>query len=268
MKRQKMFFKTRYVIYCILAFLLTTVIKSSMLTVNAQGLLDTKGSIRLELEDLEQENSSRAGVGFSICRIGIPRIENGTVEYTLIAEGADFQGDINQISTGENNARMAKALLTFLKEQGMTGIERKTQSDGSAVWTDLDTGMYLIWEIQGEEYGEVEPFLATIPMTESEGAGWIYDIIVYPKGEKTENIPQTPENPKTPQTSSETPSKTPDKPVASVKIPVKTRAPKTGDTVRLSMSAGCFLLSGGLCICYIVREKRRKKQLQEKDRHL
>lgn len=260
MKRQKMFFKTRYFIYGILAFLLTTVIKSSMLTVNAQGLLDTTGSIRLELEDLEQENSNRVGVGFAICRIGIPRIENGTVEYTLISEGAEFQGDINHISTGENNVQTAKSLLKVLKEQGITGIERKTQSDGSAMWTDLDTGMYLIWETQGEAYGEVEPFLVAIPMTESEGTDWLYDIIVYPKGEKTENLPQTPENPKTPQTPSEKPSKTQDG--------LKTVAPKTGDTVRPFITAGCFLLSGGLCIYYIVRVKREKNLFQKSDRHL
>lgn len=251
MKKLFMFFRSRYFIYCILTVLLITA--GSPRTVRAEGLLDTKGSITLKLEDLEEENSNISNVGFSVFRVGVPSLEDGTIRYTLAVEALEFQGNINSITSGEENVAAAKELLALLKKQGITGIEQKTDANGGASWSDLETGLYLIWETDGSHYGTVNPFLAAIPMMDEEGMGWIYDVVTYPKGEAIHSQPGNP--PKEPEkpTKPENPKK-PESP----KTPVTSTKPKTGDTLNWQGAALCFLLSGTIWV-YLGTRKREKK---------
>ena len=229
MKKLFMFFRSRYFIYCILTVLLITA--GSPRTVRAEGLLDTKGSITLKLEDLEEENSDISNVGFSVFRVGVPSLEDGTIRYTLAVEALEFQGNINSITSCEENVAAAKELLALLKKQGITGIEQKTDANGGASWSDLETGLYLIWETDGSHYGTVNPFLAAIPHSQPGNPP------------KEPEKPTKPENPKKPE---------------SPKTPVTSTKPKTGDTLNWQGAALCFLLSGTIWV-YLGTRKREKK---------
>lgn len=59
---------------------------------------------------------------------------------------------------------------------------KKTDANGVITWDDLPQGYYLITEIENATAASyVAPFIVSIPMTDPEGDGYLYDIHVYPK---------------------------------------------------------------------------------------
>lgn len=69
------------------------------------------------------------------------------------------------------------------QEYAAGGKEAVTGENGIARFTNLDVGMYVIVETASPENvtHPVAPFLISIPMTNPDGSGWMYDVNVYPK---------------------------------------------------------------------------------------
>ena len=75
--------------------------------------------------------------------------------------------------------------------KGTTTTET-TSSDGTATFSDLPAGLYLVEEpsnqvdSNGKAVTPSAPFLVTVPMTHPEGNGWLDTVHVYPKNQVTE----------------------------------------------------------------------------------
>ena len=65
--------------------------------------------------------------------------------------------------------------------------EVKTGADGTATFTGLELGFYVVIETTTPDKvtTPAKPFLVSIPMTTVDGASWLYDVHVYPKNKTT-----------------------------------------------------------------------------------
>ena len=71
----------------------------------------------------------------------------------------------------------------YIETNLVEGVSKTTGEDGTVIFDNLELGRYYI--IVNSEYGDClyhpEDFLLDIPMTNSQGNGWDYDIVVEPK---------------------------------------------------------------------------------------
>lgn len=74
--------------------------------------------------------------------------------------------------------------------------QKTTGADGTAAFTGLDRGYYLVVEEVSEniDVAPAAPFVVAVPMSNQEGTGWIDDVHVYPKNQTltTTKAPNTP----------------------------------------------------------------------------
>lgn len=63
------------------------------------------------------------------------------------------------------------------------GITQITDAQGEAVFSNLQLGVYLVKETKGDPHTThfTKQFFVSIPMTNPQGDGWIYNVHVYPK---------------------------------------------------------------------------------------
>lgn len=68
---------------------------------------------------------------------------------------------------------------------GNATSEVLTDENGTATFSDLDLGFYVVIEttVPDAVTTAMDPFLLSVPMTTTDGTGWLYDIHVYPKNE-------------------------------------------------------------------------------------
>ena len=71
------------------------------------------------------------------------------------------------------------------KYSGNATSEVLTDENGTATFSDLDLGFYVVIEttVPDAVTTAMDPFLLSVPMTTTDGTGWLYDIHVYPKNE-------------------------------------------------------------------------------------
>ena len=68
---------------------------------------------------------------------------------------------------------------------GNATSEGFTDADGTATFSNLELGFYVVIEttVPDAVTTPMDPFLLSVPMTTTDGTGWLYDIHVYPKNE-------------------------------------------------------------------------------------
>lgn len=106
------------------------------------------------------------------------RVDNGANDYdvaknqgwTAIAEL------LREVGPNPSQTALTAKGLTLTPAGAQT-----TDEDGVADFTGLDLGLYYAVETAPAGYQPVSPFLFTVPMTNSTGDGWNYDIYLYPK---------------------------------------------------------------------------------------
>lgn len=73
--------------------------------------------------------------------------------------------------------------------KGTQGAETQivTTADGTASFTNLDVGFYVVIETKTPDKvtTPAAPFIVSVPMTKVDGSGWLYDVHVYPKNKTT-----------------------------------------------------------------------------------
>lgn len=82
-----------------------------------------------------------------------------------------------------------------------TAVPGTTSTEGTATFTGLPVGLYLVVEGSGQTWTDTEgvghdlapsePFLVTVPMTNREGTGWLDTVHVYPKNQVLEGANKT-----------------------------------------------------------------------------
>ncbi len=117
-------------------------------------------------------------------------LENGAQRYEK-ADAQDsakyfYQSDvlIDALSAAlESNATAAKnALEKYVSANGGTAMPL-TDAYGKTHAENMDLGLYLVVETSVPEMvvSTTDPFLVSLPMTDLNGSGWIYDVTLYPK---------------------------------------------------------------------------------------
>lgn len=75
-----------------------------------------------------------------------------------------------------------------LDDNTVTGTTKTTANGGVASFTNLALGMYVVIETKAPDKVTVpaDPFLVSVPMTNTDKTNWLYDINVYPKNSTSE----------------------------------------------------------------------------------
>ena len=147
-----------------------------------------------EKQDKPDNNSPLPGAGFTIYKVKdatwLETYYNGkeqtSTDYNMPVIDDFFAKD----ATGKVISYEAKDLLESVKN-AQVGDETFTANDGSAQFTNLELGLYLVVETTPPQavVKAVTPFLISIPMTrvktdngdENQLKQWLYDVVVYPK---------------------------------------------------------------------------------------
>ena len=182
---------------------------------------DRKGSITIQLNDIE---TSLYRVEFACYRVA--RVASGNVmKFNLLEDYRDCEVSINSLYTAKDYRNAIDLLTTYIDENELKGEKKKTDKEGILKFEDLKHGIYLIVQIDPNNYGLVDSFLVQIPYTQS-GSEWIYDVEVLAKGEKF--------------------------PI----VPANTQPVKTGDESRWEIWLFVLILVGGTA--FVIHRKRKK----------
>lgn len=201
----------------------------------AEPDLTREGSITLTLTD-KATDKPIAGGKFALYSVGKP--DGSGFAYTPLFDGCGIPLDKIDDPT------VAERLAAYASEKKLTGTEKTAGQDGRAEWDALECGLYLVVQTAPTEgYYAASPFLASVPMRNAEGTGWIYDVDASPK---VETLPESTPVPPTPP-----PSKPPKPPLI-----------QTGQLnwpVPLLAAAGTLLFAVGWALTFIKRKKKHEK---------
>lgn len=134
-----------------------------------------------------QEEIILSGAKFEI--IPIQYVENE--KWVWQSSFVDCGISLNDTSAEARN-KQAKQLLEYARKKGISGNQQLTDSMGHALFSGLNEGMYLVFQIgsvkNGNDTFESAPFLVSIP---SDIDGYlVYDVKVEPKVTwLTNNVP-------------------------------------------------------------------------------
>ncbi len=116
------------------------------------------------------------------------------IQYVII----DGDTSTHYYTSDDLVTAMAAAVATYDGQNALYNMAKDvdttvtTGSNGTATVNDLAVGLYLVVEVQvsPEVTTTTDPFLVSIPMTNSSGTGWNYNVWVYPKNKTdTELVP-------------------------------------------------------------------------------
>lgn len=170
-----------------------SVLFGSLFQVHAESRM---GSIEIDYKGRTdtQEEIVLSGAKFEI--IPIQYVENGNWVWQSSFEHCGIS--LNYTSAEARN-KQAKQLSEYARKKGISGNQQLTDSMGHALFSGLNEGMYLVFQIgsvkNGNDTFESAPFLVSIP---SDIGGYlVYDVKVEPKVTWiTDNAPPTvPEKP-------------------------------------------------------------------------
>lgn len=116
--------------------------------------------------DLPADANPLAGAGFTVYKVAdLSYLDS---DYPAISDYVNADGTIKDASK-------------------KVGNEVKTGTDGIAKFENLALGLYVVIETTTPDAvtKSCDPFFVSVPMTEVDGDGWLYDIHVYPKNKTT-----------------------------------------------------------------------------------
>ena len=147
-----------------------------------------------EKQNTPNNNSPLPGAGFTIYKVKdatwLETYYNGEEQTSDNYKMPVIDDFFAKDETGKVKSYEAKDLTESTK-QAQVGTETFTKKDGSAQFTNLELGLYLVVETTPPQavVQAVTPFLISIPMTRvktdngdaNQLKEWLYDVVVYPK---------------------------------------------------------------------------------------
>lgn len=138
------------------------------------------GSITVTLRDNSDEHRPISGGTFTLRMVAEAVSENNNLSYVFTPEFAESGVDLSDL----NAEGLSEQLAAYAEEEQIQGITRSSGEEGSVTFSDLVLGLYLIvQEGSVEGYYPIDPFIVSVPMTNADGTGWIYDVNASPKAE-------------------------------------------------------------------------------------
>lgn len=187
---------------------------------------ERQGVITVQLTD-GQIGSTRGGIRF-YC---IKAAEVKAGEYVLQKQFEDVQVDLNALENAEDLKNAAEQLTKKVEEKDRSA---ETDENGKVVFSDLETGVYLIYAESTEKYDAIEPSLIAVPTWSDTEGQMQYEVSVEPKHSAK---------------------------IGTLKVTApKSSAPQTGiqdyTVYYLAGGAGCVALAGIL----VAADKKKKKK--------
>jgi pilin isopeptide linkage protein/LPXTG-motif cell wall-anchored protein len=153
--------------FCLLLLML------GLMLVGGRQVYAADGGITIQLKDL---GTPMKNVGFEIYNVGT-RNEHG---QWVLNENLDVLGtDLNDLTYATQWDAAASQLAYLVKGRSLDVIHAITDESGKAQVSDLEDGMYLVVQQNGETYGDISPFLVSVPYKEN--GEWISTVTAYPK---------------------------------------------------------------------------------------
>lgn len=122
--------------------------------------------------------------------------DNGNYNFTFKGDFIGCSEKLTDIESGE----LAGHLAEYAAEGRLTGTAIDIGNDGTAVFSDLEPGLYLIVQSEASDgYEACVPFLVSVPMNEN--GIYVYEVDASPKiamEKETETKPETPSAPSRP----------------------------------------------------------------------
>lgn len=131
----------------------------------------SKGSIEVILKDL---GTSKKDVGFKLYQVGNWTLDNKLELLTCF-------NDTNIDLETDNHSQAAKTLSKHASLATLTSIDKTTDKDGHALFSNLELGVYLLVQSDTKEYGLVSPTLIVLPYTMNQVSK--NDVVIRPKAE-------------------------------------------------------------------------------------
>lgn len=124
----------------------------------------------------ERSNAVLSAIG--ITGADAYKTENGINYFT-----SDMLNNKLATALAANATTVKNALETAVKKGGVAMTE--TDATGHTSASDMEQGLYLVVETRVPENvtSTCNPFFVSLPMTTVDGAGWNYDVTVYPKNQ-------------------------------------------------------------------------------------
>lgn len=184
------------------------------------------------------------GAGFSLYKVG-EKVEN---EWKLQGDFEKAAVNLEDMSSSVQR-KVAEQLYDFAVKEKLQGEIKTTESDGKAVFHNLEEGIYLCVPTSDVSYDNglfhLAPFLVFVPEMDENGNSF-YDVTVEPKNEWVENEAE------------------PQKPILPEKDPANTSTDdvKTGDDTNIWLYV--ILLFVSVCMI-IIRIYKKEKMCDEMD---
>lgn len=129
-------------------------------------------------------------VPLALLRVASLESDRGAAVYTTLSPFDDVTVNWDGMTAAQSE-EAARQMKQTAQERSVPARQAKTDSTGQAVFTDLEPGMYLVYQTgkaaTNSRYEEIEPFLVSVPsLTDGE---WDYDIQVLPKTGITQKKP-------------------------------------------------------------------------------
>jgi hypothetical protein len=154
------------------------------LLILAAGLIRSKtvqassGNIDIQLKDLGTPMNE---VGFFLFKTAV--LDETTGQWKLLANLEGKGTDLEGLTYASQWDAAASRLAYLVRESQMQGITGSTDSSGRLVFSGLEDGLYLVVQQNGQEYGDVSPFLVAVPsQTDNDGTD---SVTVFPKASYT-----------------------------------------------------------------------------------
>lgn len=173
---QKMIGKRKSKSFLVLMLILSMIL-GMMQTVQAEAYdPDRKGSLTINLKD---QGTELLDVELLLYRVGTLTGMNN-VNFALVPELEATGVDLNNLATAEDAIAAADILTEAVNQAGINPFLARTDSQGVAVFSNLEQGVYLMVQPGPHSYGVISPLLVAVPYTE-DGADWNYDVAASPK---------------------------------------------------------------------------------------
>lgn len=162
--------------------------------------LNRNGSITVTVKDTKSGKTVGGG-SLMIYKVAYAQLDDGNYTFEYTDDYADCEFELGDLS----EASLASNLADYSMNHRLSGIEVNVSENGTAVFSDLKPGVYMIAQTQpAKDYTVLNPFLVSIPL--KEGDTLVYDVDATPKaGTVTELTPvptptPPPSTPRLPQT--------------------------------------------------------------------
>ena len=163
----------KILLFLLTAFLLFSV-STPTLAVNVPDL-SRKGSITVEVKDTESKTSVSGG-SLTLYQIALAETDDGNYYFQYTESFKDCNLALDDIQTETH----AEGYYTYVRHHNVKSMDKKEVSDGTAVFSNLELGLYLVVQEEAAEgYTAMAPFVISVPMRD--GDSYIYDVDAAPK---------------------------------------------------------------------------------------